>query len=60
MIDNLHEKYLIKNMKMTALHCAITSKIGSSRKVARKIRGSGADGHRRESIEKNAADDDKL
>lgn len=58
MVDNLHERYLIKDMKMTALHCAINRKIGSSRKVARTSRGGGADGHQRESIEKNS--DDKL
>lgn len=45
MIDNLHERYLTKNIKMTALYCAIISKTGSSRKPARKIRHSGADGH---------------
>ena len=31
MVDQLLERYMIKEMEMTVLHCTHTSKIGSSR-----------------------------
>lgn len=36
MVDEIHERYVIKEMKMAVLHCTTNSKIGSSRKSCKK------------------------
>lgn len=36
MVDKLHERYVIKEMKMAVLHCTINSKIVAVERVTRK------------------------